>query len=65
MREMFQVDLVYDPNPRRNDPESLKCLLAPFEKFVALAIAFEFVIQIQGQGVWNTEKVYLHRVVYH
>ena len=39
---------MYDANAGGNQLESFKGLLAPFQKLVALAIAFELHLQIQS-----------------
>src|SRR5262249_30079615 len=46
-REVFQIDLMHYSDSRRNELESLKRLLTPFEKLVSLAIALELHIQVQ------------------
>ena len=40
--EIFQIHLMHDARGRWNDAEIVERLLAPFQKFIALAVAFEF-----------------------
>ena len=62
-RQIFQIDLVYDSRRRRNDGKCLKCLLPPFEEFVAFLVSFKFLFEIFFKGVGSSGAVHLHRVV--
>ena len=63
-REILEVHLVNDTNAGRNDAESFECLLAPFEKLVALAVALEFHIQIELESLRRAVEIHLHRVIH-
>ncbi len=45
--------------------ESLERLLAPLEELVTLAVALEFEIEIELQGLGGAEEIHLHGVVDH
>ena len=62
-REIFEIHLVHDADARRNELESFERLLAPFQKLVALAVAFEFHVEIQSQRLRGTKKVDLHGMI--
>ncbi len=53
------------PTAGRNHAKVLECLLTPAEKFVALAIALEFVFDVFRKGVRRAEAIDLHRMVDH
>ena len=61
--EVLEIHLVDDADARRNHAESLEGLLPPLEKLIALAVALEFHIEIEAQGVGAAEKVHLHGVI--
>ena len=63
--QVFQVHLVADAGIRRHDLEVLECLLAPAQEGVALDIALELELSVEGKGIRGTELVHLHRVVNH
>ncbi len=63
--EILEVDLVHDADARRHETESLERLLAPFEKFVTLAVALEFHLHVQPQRRGRAGKINLHRVIDH
>ncbi len=52
-----------DADAGRDDFEGVESLFAPFEKFVALAVAMEFEVEIVGEGVGRSGEVDLHRVI--
>src|SRR5215470_11177790 len=54
---------MHDADSRRNELESLECLLSPFEKLIALAVALELHLQIQLQRARRAEEIHLHRVI--
>ena len=45
--QIFQVDLMHDAEPRRYDTKGVKGLHAPFDEFIALAIALEFELHVE------------------
>ena len=55
--EIFEIDLVNDPDARRNQLKRFECLLAPLQKLVALAVALEFHFQIQLQRFGRPEEI--------
>ena len=61
--EELEVDLVDDADGRRHDAESLEGLHAPFQEFVALGVAAEFLAQVLEEGGRGAGAVDLHRVV--
>ena len=63
--EIFEVHLVHDADARRNELESLERLLPPFQKLVALAVALEFHVHVQLQGLGRAGEIDLHRVIDH
>src|SRR5215469_5331760 len=63
--EIFEVYLMNNPDPRRNELESFERLLSPLEKLVALAVALELHIQVELQSARRTEEIHLHRVIDH
>jgi hypothetical protein len=63
--QVFEVDLVDDPDRRRDDPEVAEGLLAPPQEGVPLGIAGELDVDVLGQGVVAAEEIDLHRVVDH
>ena len=60
---MLEVDLVNNSNAGRNDTEGLECLLAPFEKLVALTVALELHVEVQLHRLGPTVVVDLNGVV--
>ncbi len=63
--QVLEVDLVADPGRRRDDAEVVEGLLAPFEERVALEVALEVVLGVDGEGALVAEGVDLDRVVDH
>ncbi len=63
LRQIFQVDLVHDAGGRRHDAEIVERLLAPTQKFVALAVALELARGVHLQRLTQTVVVNLHRMV--
>ena len=61
--EVLEVDLVADPGRRRHDAEVVEGLLAPLEEGVALAVALELALGVEGEGARVAEGVDLDRVV--
>ena len=55
---------MHDADAGRDDAESFERLLAPFQQFVALAVARKFEFKIQLQRVGAAEKIHLHRVIH-
>ena len=52
-----------DADAGRHHLEGVERLLAPLEKFIALAVAVELQIEIEGEGVASAGVIDLHRVV--
>jgi hypothetical protein len=63
--EVFEVDLMDDPDRRRNDAEILHRLLAPAEKLVSLAVAGHLQVDVGLQRLGRAEAIDLHRVIDH
>ncbi len=61
--EILEIHLVHDADAGRDESESLESLLAPFEEFVALAVALEFHVHVQFQRDGGAGEVDLHRVI--
>ena len=61
--EILEIDLVHDADARWHQTESLERLLPPFQKFIALTVAFEFHVHIQAQGRGGSGKIDLHGVI--
>ena len=58
--QVFQVDLVDDAGGWWHDGEVVECLLAPAQKFVALAVAFELDLGVESQRVVGSKHVDLN-----
>ena len=54
--EIFEIYLVHDADARRHEAEGLEGLLAPFQKFITLAVALEFHLHVQPQGAAEPAK---------
>ena len=65
LRQILQVDLMDDPNPRRDDREPVKGLHSPLEKLIAGAVALELDLHVQLECVVHFRKVHLHRMVHY
>ena len=63
--DVLEVDLVADPGRRRHDAEVVEGLPAPLEERVALAVALELALGVDGEGALVAEGVDLDRVVDH
>ena len=63
--QVFEIHLVDDAGARRHHAEVVERLLTPPQKFVPLAVAREFHVDVQVQRVGRVEVVDLHRVVDH
>ena len=63
LRQKFEVDLVTNAGHRGDDAKVREALLAPSQKFVALAVTAKFEVSIELQRHPITKGVYLHRVV--
>ena len=63
--EVLEVDLVADAGRRRHDAEVVEGLLAPAQERVALAVALELELGVDGEGARGAEGVDLDRVVDH
>ena len=61
--EIFEIHLMHDSGGRRDDAEVLKRLLSPFQEFIALAIALEFLLHVVEEGGGGAVIVDLHGVV--
>ena len=62
-REVFEVHLVDDAEPRRYDAEGIECLHAPFHELVALPVALELEFHVEVECLLGAEVVDHHRVV--
>ena len=63
LRDMLEVDLVADARAGRHDLEIVERLAAPFEEFVALAVALIFELDILLEGARGAELVDHHAMV--
>jgi hypothetical protein len=63
--QVFQVHLVADAGARRDDAEIVKRAGAPFQEFIALAIALVFARDVFLKAVVMAEIIHHHRVVDH
>ncbi len=63
IREVFEIDLVDDSRRWRDDSEVVKRLLSPAEKLVAFLVAFEFLVDVEGQRAVRGELIDLHGVI--
>src|SRR6266498_6018086 len=54
---------MYDPRHRRHDAEIAKCLLSPFQKFIAFAVALKFNFGVALEGILRGKEINLHRMV--
>ncbi len=64
-REVFQVHLVDDAEARRHHPEGVERLHAPLHEFIALAVALEFELHVQVQGLLRAVVIDHDGVVHH
>lgn len=62
--KVFQINLMNDADAGGDDAEGGKSLLAPFEKFVAFAITFKFVLHVKEKGLRGAVDIDLDRVVH-
>jgi predicted membrane protein len=53
--------LVDDPGGGRHDREVIERLLAPAQKFIALAVALELELRVEPQRLVAAEHIHLHR----
>src|SRR5579875_252866 len=65
LRQILEVDLMYDSGVGRHYPEIVESRLAPAQKGVALLVALEFEFGVLAKGGGITEIIDLHRVVDH
>ena len=61
--EEFKVDLVNDPDGRRNGVEVVERTLRPAEEGIAFGVPFEFAVDVLLERIGGTEVVGLNRVV--
>jgi hypothetical protein len=61
--DIFQIHLVHDARGRGDDAEILERLLAPFQEFISLAIALEFLLGVVDQREAVAEIIHLHAVI--
>ncbi len=61
--EMFDVHLVADASPRRNDAEIVERILAPAQELVAFAVTFELDFHVFVECVVGAKEVDHDRVV--
>ncbi len=65
LRKKLEIHLVDDADVGWHGAKIVKRLLTPAEEFVALAVAAEFQVHVQLQGIARAEAVDLHGVVDH
>ena len=63
--QILEVDLVADARSRRHDLEVIEALLGPFEKGVALAVAFVFFGHVLDHGIVRAKVIHLDRMIDH
>ena len=61
--EVFEVHLMDDADSGGDDAKGLKGLLAPFEEFVAFAVALELVLHVQHERLFRSVDVDLNGVI--
>jgi len=61
--EVFEVDLVDDPDARWHDLERIEGLHAPFHELVAFPVALELQLHVEVERVPGAVVVDLHRMV--
>jgi hypothetical protein len=64
-REVFEIHLVHDADPGRDELESIERLLPPFQELIALPVAFELHVLIKFQRARRAEKIHLDGVIDH
>ena len=63
--QIFQVDLMHDSYPRRNDSELVKGLHSPLQELIAGPVAPELHLHVQTQGLGASRIVHLYGMVHH
>jgi hypothetical protein len=63
--EVLQVNLVDDADSWGDHSESFEGLLAPFEKLIAFAVSFKFILHIQHEGLLGAVDIDLDGVIDH
>ena len=64
-RQPFHVDLVDDPDARRDNLEAVKRLRPPLQELVPRAVPPELDLHVQPERIGRRPVVDLHRVVHH
>ena len=62
-RKVFQIDLVNNAKTRRHDTESIERLHPPFEKLIALLIAFKLDFHVEIECLLTAKIIDHHRVI--
>ena len=62
---MLKVYLVHDSDRGWHHSKCLERVLTPFEKLVALQVAFEFDFQVLGKCLRRTRPVHLNGMIHH
>ena len=60
---VFQVDLVDNAGPRRENPNIVKGLLGPLQQLIPFPVPLIFHFQVFLVGIGAAEKIHLYRVV--
>ena len=63
-REILEVHLVHDADAGRHDAKGFEGLLTPFEELIALAVALEFHVEVELEGLRRAVEIDLHRVIH-
>jgi hypothetical protein len=61
----FEIHLVADAEPRRDDPQAVKRLSAPLQEAIARGIALELHVGVEAQRIGTAKVVDLHGVIDH
>ena len=61
--EVLEINLVNDTDAWGDNAKGLESLLAPLKEFVAFAVAFEFVLHVQHEGLFGPVDVDLDGVI--
>src|SRR5437868_8686148 len=63
LSQIFEIDLMNNPDAGRHQLECFECLLAPFEELISLPVAFELHLEVQPQCLGGAKEVDLDRVI--
>ena len=64
-REVFEIHLMNNPDPRRHNLKRVKRLHAPLQELIPLPIAFELQLEVFVHRILRASEVNLHGVIHH